>query len=331
MLEGHRLLAIAVVSLLLPVSLAGCRQESGVYADAGPRDSGTAGRGLPSAPSPATGGSVDSGYLAGLEPVARDAAERLRQRGVFRVAMIRGEREYEPDAPPEQRGFEYRLALAFAESLGVGLEITSNRSPDQLYADDGVFPEAVMSDPTISYVPDGLRDLDAFAIALAITDWRLRLSPMVPIYPVGISIVGPDAASIRSYEDLDGLTASVVSGEFQLGVLRRIGEEHGVTIEFALRPVDVDAYEALRGGAADFTVDGSIFVASGLEELRDMEVSPLVLSRVAVGWAISPTQEGLAGLVRAFVNQALGDGTVARIWEDTHGVDFDTYLRLVAF
>lgn len=274
-------------------------------------------------------GAASEGFLENLSPQAREALEGIRDRGFLSAAVIESPESYAPTEGPAKQGFDYRLAKEFARTLGVPLHVDATRTVQQFFSQNGTFPEEIFTDPGVTYRPDGFSEVDLFAAPLAIVPWRSQIARMVPIYPAGISIVGPDAGSIESEADLDGLSVAVIEGEFQIDLLERLMEQHGITIDFVYREQNEDGYARIRAGDADIVLDGSIFVASGIEELADMEVAPLALSRVAVGWAVPKDDRGFHELLTGFIDEALADGTIARIWRDTHDVAFDTYIDLI--
>lgn len=264
-----------------------------------------------------------------LSPEGQRTLDDLRDRGLIRAAVIESPESYAPMEATEKQGFDYRLAQEFARTLGVTLDVNADYTVQEFFSRNGTIPEAIFTDPDLTYAPDGFLANDLFAAPLAIVPWRRQISRMVPIYPAGISIVGPRASSIRTEADLDGLTVAVIEGEFQISILESLMEEHGISIGFAYRDQAQNGYDFVRSGQADILLDGSIFVASGIEELAEMEVAPLSLSRVAVGWALPKENRGLYELLTKFIEHALVDGTVARIWEDTHDVAFETYIDLI--
>jgi membrane-bound lytic murein transglycosylase MltF len=268
-------------------------------------------------------------FLEDLSPRGLQALESIRDRGVLRAAVIESPESYAPTAATEKQGLDYRLVQEFARTLGVSLSVGAGYTVQQFFSRDGTFPEEIFTDPGLTYAPDGFETFDIFAAPLAIVPWRTQIARMVPIYPAGISIVGPHAGSIETETDLDGLSVTVIEGEFQITLLEGVMDEHGITINFVYREQGENGYDTIRAGEADIVLDGSVFVASGIEELAEMEVAPLALSRVAVGWAVPKNDRGLYDLLTRYIETALADGTVARIWRDTHGVAFDTYIDLI--
>lgn len=276
-----------------------------------------------------TVGPNDTAFLDALSETAEETVQAIRERGALHVAVIESPESYAPTEPEERQGFDFRLAKDLARRLGVPLSVNADFTVQRFFGNNGEIPEAVYSDADVSYTPDGFREVDMFAAPLAILPWREQLASMIPIYPAGVSIVGRNADAIRTIADLDGLAVTVIEGEFQVSLLEGLMEEYGVSVTFVYRDQSENAYDIIRSGSADITLDGSIFVASGIDELGEMEVAPLSLSRVSVGWAVPKDEPGFQEVLSAYIEEALTDGTVARLWKDTHGVDFETYIRLI--
>ncbi|AHC14291.1 substrate-binding periplasmic protein [Salinispira pacifica] len=271
-----------------------------------------------------------SGFQELLNDRERAYLSRLQDAGEIRFAVINAPESYYMDENGEYRGFDYVYAGVFAEMLGVSAEFYEQEQITDFFARNGKFDSSIISKPEISYVPDLMDDVDVYAAPFGINEWRRRLVSMTPFFPVGVVMIGPEASGIESYNDLDGLAAAVRPGDFQIPMLQSIMEEHGVSIRLIEYEADEDVFTVLREGRADITIDGSLFLARTVQELGDMQVSPLTLSLVPVGWAVDPREEELTSILEKFVAYTLENGTFATVWEREMGMNFDYYLDLVS-
>lgn len=254
----------------------------------------------------------------------------LQATGVIRYGVISTQESYYLSESGEYRGFDYVFAREFAEALGVSAQFSEQEQISDFFTRDGEFDNNVIGDPEISYVPDLMDEVDIYAAPFGINDWRRKLVSMVPFFPVGVVIIGPEASGIESYEDLDGLSVAVRPGDFQIPLLQSIMEEQNINVEFVKYTDAQETFNILRDGRADITIDGSLFLARTVQELDDMEVSQLTLSLVPVGWAVDPREEPLTALLEKFVAHSLENGDFASVWEREMGINFDYYLDLVS-
>lgn len=271
-----------------------------------------------------------SGFQELLNEREKAYLSRLQDNGEIRFAVINDEESYYVDENGEYRGFDYVYAGLFAEKLGVQAGFFEQEQITDFFTRNGEFDSTIISDPDISYVPDLMDTVDIYAAPFGINEWRRRLVSMVPFFPVGVVIIGPEASAIESYNDLDGLAAAVRPGDFQIPMLQSIMEEHAVSIRLIEYEEEEDVFAVLREGRADITIDGSLFLARTVQELGDMQVSPLTLSLVPVGWAVDPREEELSSILEKYVAYTLESGTFASVWEQEMGVNFDYYLDLVS-
>jgi ABC-type amino acid transport substrate-binding protein len=226
-------------------------------------------------------------------------------------------------------GFDYHYARAMAEDLEMRAEFYLTSTVEEFFYFQGEFDQEALLSGELSYTPDLFAEVDVMAAPFAINEWRQRLMYMVPLFPVGVVLIGPDAGDVTQFQDLDGSSMAVRSGDFQVPFLQNLSETYDIAIEMREYPDEQDVFDLLRDGFADYTIDGSIFLARGMQELEDLEASPLSLSLIPVGWGISREDELLAGIIEKYVSFSLDQGILGEIWTEQNGVDFNFYLDLV--
>jgi ABC-type amino acid transport substrate-binding protein len=226
-------------------------------------------------------------------------------------------------------GFDYHYARAFAEALGKEARFVLVQSIPEFFMKDGVFDAAVITDTSIRYTPDLFDQVQILASPFAINEWRQRLMTMIPLFPVGVVLIGKDAGEITSFDQLDGTSIAVRAGDFQIPFLNDISATYDIDIEMRIYEETEDVFSLVRDDFADYTIDGSIFLAQGMQELEDLEASPLTLSLIPVGWGIASENGAMASIFEKFVSYSLEEGLLGEIWTEQMGVDFDFYLNLV--
>lgn len=255
--------------------------------------------------------------------------DELRARGTLTVALREGDESYKVQPDGTIQGFDYYYAEAFANALGIPLKTTIVQEIADFYAQETGFDPAVMSDENLSYQPALFNQVDVLAAPFAINAWRERLSAMVPFFPVGLGIIGRNVGNVERYTDLDGLSAAIAPGDYLGPFLSDIEQQHDIDIEFR-EYTESNVYDLLIEGFADFSVDGSLFLARRLNQLNELEVAPLKLSLVSVGWAVDLNDTAMQAILPLFVAYTYESGIMHQLWIEQMGVDFDFYLSITS-
>ena len=254
--------------------------------------------------------------------------DRLRQGGALPIAVQNSPESYRVENG-QVLGFDYGLAVDLAKILGLEPEIRLIDDVEDYFTRDGVYDPSVASDPSIRYTPDLFEQVEIFAAPFAVNEWRSRLLRFVPLHPAGIVLMGIDAENITNYQQLADSRIAVVSGGFQEQLTKDLMERHGFQAELVYYSESAeDVFSVLRSDRADYTIDGSLFIARGMEEGDEFTVSPLKLSVVTVAWAVAPENRILEGILRKFVDLSLSTGSFQKRFQEGLGVDFDFYLQL---
>ncbi|KGE72661.1 type 2 periplasmic-binding domain-containing protein [Spirochaeta lutea] len=259
-----------------------------------------------------------------------DYIQGLQSRGGIRYATMVNPEGYLPREDGSITGFDYNLAISMARVLGLDWQFIVLPDIQAFFTHDGEFDPRVMQGAGVSYTPDIFRRADVLVAPFAVNEWRQRLARFITLYPAGIAIVGSHAQDIREFTDLEGLRVALPPGGFQEPLLEQLGAEHGFSVEYVYYPAEQDVFALLRAGRADVTIDGTVFLARGMQEIQGLSIAPLSLSLVPVGWAVAPENTILAGIIEKFLQLSLSTGSFNRFWTEAQGVDFDYYLRLVS-
>ena len=93
----------------------------------------------------------------------------------------------------------------------------------------------------------------------------------------------------------------------------------------------MDSLDAIISGKADLTLDGALFLASGMKKIQEgkLTVSPIKIGSGAVAWAVAADNLAMASIVKKYLTNIQSDGTFARIFKEEKGIDFNFYLELI--
>ncbi len=270
---------------------------------------------------------VSDSFYSQLSHEDQALVARIQERGRLGFAVRQGQDSYQIDDQGNIRGFDYHLALAFAQALSLPAEFVVIEQVSDFYADQEGFDPAVINDDSIRYHPRLFSQVDVLAGPLGINPWRLRLSRMVAMHPASISIMGPNASQITEKSKLDGKTIPIRPGDFMHSLLLNIMEQEQIQIEFL--PFDQEnPVEMTLTGQADLAVDGSMFLARSVDLIKQVEVSPLRLSIVPVAWAVQLDDLDLYRILGLFISHSLETRLYHEIWSREMGIDFDLYLSI---
>ncbi|GIX30882.1 MAG: membrane-bound lytic murein transglycosylase F [Porticoccaceae bacterium] len=238
--------------------------------------------------------------LAALVGPSRQATnlETILERGVLRFATRPGPITYFEDAKGPN-GFEYLLAKAFADSLGLKLAVTTS---DTLV---GLFN--LLGGPNADFI----------GATLTVTESRKRRMRFSRPYGevVQVLVYRRGSARPRRVEDLLGHSLAVVADSSHEERLRELAQRLPDLRWQALPDVEmVELLEMVEGGEVDFAVvDSSTFEAHRTRFPSTARAFDLTAPQ-ALAWAFPRHADGtLLEAANRFLTRAQRDGTLARL------------------
>jgi len=253
----------------------------------------------------------------------------LRESGALNVAVLEMPESYNPQPDGTISGFDYNLALACSHILGIPLEVNVVKSLDDLFSINGVFSDDVVKNESIRYIPDLLRQEDVYIGAYTITPWRERLTRMIPMMPVGIVLAGVDGDKIREWDDLNGKRVILQHGSYQESMFREWEEQYNLDLTYVFYDNTVSPFELISEGVADVTLDGGVYIFTGMEHFNKISVSPLEILTVTIGWMVNPERPHLASLIKKLIDFSHSNGLFSSLYEENMGIKFETYLEMI--
>lgn len=268
--------------------------------------------------------------LDALTPGSIGFLETLADQGTITFAVYPGPESYWEQEDGSITGFDYQLSQFFAELWGVKARYYVLDELSEFFAAESGYDPAVTTDPELRYTPALFDQVDIYAAPLTILPWREKLMTMVDLFPAGIALTGPEAATLGSFADLDGATVAIPEDGFQEGIFTAWEDAYGIRLNRRYFNSSEDVYELLEGGFAEFTLDGSLFVVRGVERYPTMEVAGFTVDLVPVGWGVETSRTELARLLKESVVWALETGRLGDIWTNTMGINFNDYLDVLS-
>ncbi len=259
-----------------------------------------------------------------------NAIDTLRKRGKLSAAVFLSEESYRVLDDGRNVGFDYNMVKELAAFLGLEADILLIQDINEFWAKDGVFDPGVIQDTSIRYTPDLFSQVQVFAGSFGVNEWRSRLVDFIPLYPAALAIVGIGADEILQFADMEGKRVVVTQGGFQMQLLRSLEQTHGFTTQVVLVEQGVEeGFDVIADGRADISIDGSLFIARGMQAMEGFTVSPLKLSVVPVAWAVEKGNTGLQSVIGKFIDLSLATQSFHKYWSEGFGVPFDFYLELI--
>jgi membrane-bound lytic murein transglycosylase F len=199
----------------------------------------------------------------------------------------------------QEMGFEYDLAKAFADFLGVELKVKVSKSWDQLFPslDTGV-GEVLGASMTVT--PSRLKQAD-FSVEY------LPVQQMV--------IVHKDNTEIQSIDDLEGESIHVRRGTSYEETLRRLKRE-GLDVAIVLHEdVLTEALiEDVAQGKIDVTIADSNVALLNRRYYPDIRIAFPVEKPQSLGWAVKKREKALLKKINQFFETIKQDGTFDDIY-----------------
>lgn len=196
-------------------------------------------------------------------------------------------------------GFDVDVMHAFANHLGVELEIRPAVGEDGLPSYTELFAALERGEG------------DVIASSTTITENRKRRARFSrPYHWVRLMVVTLEGSPIRSFEDLDGATAAVVSGSSQEEHLRRLGFADD---RLSLHEFSLAAYDAVLDDEADFTLVDSNSAHRFIELYSALSIAFEFPESDPYAYAVAPGNDDLLAALDAFLEQLEASGRLAEL------------------
>ncbi|HOX31375.1 MAG TPA: transporter substrate-binding domain-containing protein [Spirochaetales bacterium] len=271
---------------------------------------------------------------AALAPTGPQRArlERIRRAGGLRVAIQAELSVYEPpagDSGGEPRGLHYLLVKRLERDLGIPV-ILRPVSFEEFLSLGGSVPERAKTDPSYSYAPDLLEEVELYVGSLSPLAWRKKFLRFVGLYPNRLMYVGRGGLGLDSPAALARLRLSLLPDTSYESWLRAREAELGSRLGFLPAGSERAAVEAVAAGKADLTISDATIGLALLREYPGLSMAPASSEVDTISWAVAKGDEDLASLLDSWVEAIKGDGSFEGLWLESFGSSFAEYLGMIA-
>lgn len=198
-------------------------------------------------------------------------------------------------------GFEYDLAKAFANFIGVRLSVE--------LADDWPSMLSKLEETPTAFIAAGVPIFPSESTKVMFSDGYLTSWQHI--------IVHRDNRQIRQAEDLSGQTVHVLEGSADLQILETL-RDRGIDVKIVTEE-DVGIEELIRRVAdktIDITVADSYLAYLSRRYYPQIEVGEAITKdRTWLGWAVDPRAEGLLAQINLFFQTIQTDGRFKEIFD----------------
>lgn len=265
-------------------------------------------------------------YLALPEGEEAWIRDRLSRHEDLRVAVRAGNVfAYVPQADGSVQGFDYDLLVAFANSLGLGFELTVVKDIGGFFTRDGVTPPD-LGEADYDYSPDLFKRVDLYANPFGVTPWRQRLMRMITVYPIRNQLAGRRGEEVAAVGGLDYKRFAVIKDSVQQKTLEDFAGKRGLHFSFEYGANEDELFDLVRKGRADYILDGSVVFALNVDKLSDFGLSPFFSELQGVAWAVRKDDDVLAGILSRFLDASRKSGLLPALWQKTFRMDYESYV-----
>ncbi len=253
----------------------------------------------------------------------RDAGGKL-------VAAVRigGAYGYVPQPDGSVKGLDFDLAVAFAQSIGLALELSVQKEVSAFFTLDGIMPTD-LSSGNYSYTPDLLKKVDLYANSFGVNPWRLKLIAMPLIYPIREQLAGRAGEEVHSISQLSGKRFAILKDSIQHTTLKDFAAKNGLSFDFVFRSNEDEGFRFVREGKADYILDGSVVFAINSDKMAGLALSPFFSEIQGVAFGLKKDDLGLNALINGFLDSSRESGLLPGLWTKIFGMDYTAYINAV--
>ncbi len=255
---------------------------------------------------------------------------QIKEKGRLVIATREKLTIYTPLPDGSAEGIHYNLAKSFADFLGIELKIMDVMFKDY-FSIDGKTPEKVFTDPTYSYTPDLIKEVDVYADTLTILPWREKLLRFIEIAPTRIMLITRKGDEINAIQELDGKKVATVFETSYYTKLREIEKDYDISLEFSLVEDSELIFDYVAEGKADFSARDANLTILHLKNYKNLNVSMPISGIQIIGWAVGKDNEILESILRKYIEYAKTSGLIDQYWREVYGISMEEYHHLIEY
>ena len=231
--------------------------------------------------------------------------------------------------PADRNTINYPLAYEFAKFLDLEVEEVII-SWDEVFSNNGLTPEDLITNPVHRYTPDALKKADIICSTFTILEWRKRLFDFAEtIISAELLVMLDDVKPPDDVEGLKGMKIAMMKGTSYVTHMKQINEKIGGGIEIIETATSEESKDMLKAGS----VDGIILDADealSFRKANNMKFKLIFpvnqISKSA--WAIekgNPLKQEVENFFRAIENNNVLD----RIFEEKFGEKYSVFVESI--
>jgi membrane-bound lytic murein transglycosylase F len=214
-------------------------------------------------------------------------------------------------------GFEYEMAQAFAEYIGVTLRVKVVDKWDDMVA--------ALNDGSAAFIAASSPIIPKWQTQVAFSDGYMEVAQQI--------ITHRKNAGIKNAEDLSGKTIDVRKGS---AYQQRLLELKDQGIDLAIRLHDdlptEELIQKVAEGEINFTIANSNIILINQRSFPGAVSTGSINDRMQLGWAVYPKSNELLQRINAFLKLIKKDGKFDALYNKYYGASQDfNYLDLKAF
>ena len=245
--------------------------------------------------------------------------DEIKKSGKLRIAFD----------PADLHTINYPLAYEFAKFLNLEVEEVII-SWDEVFSNNGLTPEDLITNPKHRYTPDALKKADIICSTFTVLEWRKKLFDFAEtLISAELLVMLADVKPPDDVEGLRGMKIAMMGGTSYVTHMNQINEKIGGGIEIIETSTSQESKDMLKAG----TVDGIILDADealSFRKVNNMEFNLVFpvnqISKSA--WAIekgNPLKEEVENFFRAIENNNILDS----IFEEKFGEKYSLFVESI--
>lgn len=228
------------------------------------------------------------------------------------------------------RSVNFKFALEFAKFLNVEMEVVEVKW-EETFSNDGVIPNNYQTTPKINYIPDALRKADFICGTIYQYEWRKKFFDYAGILELSdLLIVSSEIKSLKSYEDLKGLTIAFLENSSYETHIEAINNRIGGGINFVKTKSEKQSIDLLKSGKVDGYITIAYNALETIKESKDFKIAFPVAPIKKAGWAVRKGNTELEEEINNFFETIKGNGKLNQLFTAHYNIDYNTYYEIIS-
>ncbi len=220
----------------------------------------------------------------------------------------------------------YDLALEFARYLNVEM-IEVEISWDEAFMKNGVIPEGLETDPTISYTPDALKKADIICSTFTMMEWRKKLFGFAETLPSAeLLMVNKNSEVPGDFEDLAGKEIAFVGVTTFEQHLNEINNSTAAGIKLVPTSSSVETKQMIENGKVfGIVLDADEALNFNAESGQKYKIAFPISDITRMAWAVEKNNP-LIQEVENFFETIASNGVLDELFYRRFGITYSSYL-----